>query len=64
MADPVAGDERADEGMNDREDSKEGDDFETGQQGVRSCSFVRCSKDDADRRSGQILYAAFCIPKP
>jgi hypothetical protein len=24
---------------------------------------VRCSKHDAGRRSGQFLYAVFCIPK-
>jgi hypothetical protein len=65
IADQPAGDERADNGMNGREESEKADDFEggSGQHSIRSCLFVRCSKHDAGRCSGQFLYDVFCIPK-
>jgi hypothetical protein len=65
IADQPAGDERADYGVNDRKDSKKGNNFEggSGQHGVRSCVFVQCTKDAAGRLACQILHAVFCIPE-
>jgi hypothetical protein len=51
--------------VNDRKDSEKGDNFEggSGQHGVSSCSFVRCTKYATGRLTCQILHAVFCIPE-
>jgi len=65
IADQVAGDERADNGVDDCKDSKEGNNFEggSGQHGVSSFAFVRCTKHAAESLTCQILHAVFCIPE-